>query len=157
MKYMYAIALGVAKNRSLPPPPSVPADYGRLLTNIQKELGLSDRQLSKLAGYKAGPKDNTMGRLRRGEGSIRQAMAVRDVLVRAGGEVPPVPISGTGTSVDATEQSAWLREWIELGNRLHEHASEAQFEKYVADLRELVGALEKVARHMAAIAHPLAR
>lgn len=151
MKHMYAIALSVARTRSLPPPPVVPATYGEMLSALQRELGLTDREMAKLAGRKGGVKDQTMYRLRNGTGSVKSAIAVRDVLLKRGKVVPPLPIAGVD---QATRVEPWLKAWIELGTRLHDHASEEQFAKCFSDVRDLVEALERVSHHMAAISQP---
>lgn len=87
---------------TLPPSPVVPAAYGEILTSFQRELGLTDRQLAELAGRKAGPKDQTMYRLRAGTGSVKSAVAVRDALRKMGKDVPPVPIAGSGAMAKPT-------------------------------------------------------
>jgi hypothetical protein len=151
MKHMYAIALSVARTRSLPAAPVVPASYGEVLDALRKELGKTDRELARLAGHKGGPKDQTMRRLRVGTGSVKSAIAVRDALVKLGKDVPPVPIPGSAAS---PRLEHWMQQWVDLGKRLREHASDEQFEKCVADVRGLVEALELVTRHLTAISRP---
>jgi hypothetical protein len=152
---MYAIALGVARNRVLPAAPTVPSTYGEQLTVIQRDLGVSDRELARVAGRKGGPKDQTMRRLRIGTGSIKSAVAVRDALIKLGAkDVPPVPVVGT---TQTPRLEGWQQRWIELGRRIRAHATDEQFAKCVADLNDLADALERVAHHMAAISRPPAR
>lgn len=155
MKYICAIALAVARNRSLPTAPSIPADYGEVLTILQKELGLSDRDLARRAGYRGGPKEQVMYRLRTGTGSVKSAIAVRSVLVKLGKAVPPVPVPGSEVARGAGGGEPWLEEWVALGRRLHDNASDEQFSEYIIGLRGLVDAMERVARQMAAISRPL--
>jgi len=159
----------MARIRRLPPPPSVPAAYGAILAAAQKELGLTDRELARLAGRKGDKKDQTMYRLRRGQGSVKSALDVRQALVARGANVPPLPLRGIepepepqpqperrletrvgdhatpAPTVQGTQQEPWRELWISLGKRIHDNATEEQFRKCVGDLSKLADALEKVA------------
>lgn len=92
---MSAIRLDVvAKKSARPSAPKVPKAYGKMLVDRAKaELGLDRSEVADFAGIS----DVTAWRIETGhvDGSVKAANAMREVLLRNGLDVPPVPVGAT--------------------------------------------------------------
>lgn len=80
----------VTRSRGKPLAPKPPVEYGAVLMEHRKALGLERGELAKLAGVDY----NTVLRNETGmaERSVKGANAIRDALVKQGRDVPPVPV-----------------------------------------------------------------
>lgn len=133
----------------------VDAVYGALLADTADSMGLTGREVAKLAGYKGGEKDLTLWRLKTGKGSFASARAVRKVLVAKGAVLPPVPIPGEEPSPPPKPEPRWRQNWVVLGEVLHKYATEEQFMQLVIELRKLAEAHQRVKLGITAVSYPL--
>lgn len=120
--------------------PRPSAEWGRRAVELAASIGKSKQDLARESGYTGGPKDPTIDRLVRGEGSLLLAYAVRRTLKNWGLDVSLLP------ALDEDEDMPdWKREWIELGERLWQLASDERFQVEIDRIRDVIRAHELVA------------
>jgi hypothetical protein len=117
------------------------AEWGRRAVELAAAIGKSKQELARAAGYTGGPKDPTIDRLVRGQGSLLLAFAVRRALKDWGIDVSVLPpLEG-----DSSLLPDWQQEWNELGEQLHRVATPERFQVEVDRVRKVVEAHELVA------------
>lgn len=125
------------KQRSKPRPS---AEWGRRAVDLAASIGKTKQDLARESGYTGGPKDPTIDRLMRGQGSLALAYAVRRTLKNWGLDVSKLP-----TLDDDEDLPEWKREWIALGDRLWQLADEKRFQVEIDHIRAVIHAHEVVA------------
>lgn len=129
------IPFGVTTKSSKPPQPS--AEFGRRALELATSLGKTRQDL-----VRATSRDmKTLDRLVRGEGSLLYAYRVLAVLRDWGADVSTLPSLERGEP----PLEDWLREWIDLGRRLHDLASEERYLVEVRRIADVIRAHELVA------------
>lgn len=116
-------------------------EWGKRAVELATAIGKSKQDLARAAGYTGGPKDVTIDRLMRGQGSMLLAFAVKRALKDWGIDVSLLP------PLDGEESALpdWQREWNELGERLRQVASPERFQVEVDRVIKVIEAHELVA------------
>lgn len=132
------------KQRSKPAPRRPSADFGRIAVELAASVGKNKQDLAKAAGRTGGPKDATINRLARGEGSLALAIDVRDALERWGADISKLPALPVGE--DSLESMPdRLRAWVSTGEELLDVASPERFDVELERVREVIRAHHIVA------------
>lgn len=126
--------------------PHPSAEWGRRAVEMAASIGKSKQDLARESGYTGGPKDPTIDRLARGQGSLVLAYAVKRTLKKWGLDVSQLPPLDGDADDDGGSMDDKLREAIEIVRRLWEVASDERFQLEVERLAELVRAHELVAQ-----------
>jgi hypothetical protein len=117
------------------------AEFGKGVVALLAELGKSREDLLRATKYSG---TSTIERLTRGEGSMLFAIHAKRALKEWGadvGKLPPLDDAEDG----GEPLEEWQREWRELGERLHQLASDKRFQVEVDRIREVIRAHELVA------------
>ncbi len=131
-----------SKREAHEPPP----EFGRRAVELAATIGKTREDILRATGRSG---ESTIARLVRGDGSMFFALAVKKALRGWGLDVSKLPSlgeedeEGAAGSLGSTEE--WLREWIELGERLHQVASEKRFQVEIERVRQVIRAHELVA------------
>lgn len=113
--------------------------FGQRVFELAAELGKTKQDVMRATNAS----QSTIDRLARGNGSMRFALSVKKVLKDWGADmskVPPLDEDAMNGPIDE-----WMREWIAVGERLHELASEKRFQVEVDRVRDVIRAHELVA------------
>lgn len=126
--------------------PHPSAEWGRRAVELAASIGKTKQDLARESGYTGGPKDPTIDRLVRGQGSLLLAYAVKRTLKKWGIDVSQLPPLDGDEDQDAGAMDDKLREGLEVIRRLWELASDERFRLEIERLEELVRAHELVAQ-----------
>lgn len=134
----------------------VPAWYGKQLMDHVAALGMTPEQLAKEIDRAKNP---TLDRLVQGRGSMIVARAVRRFITDRGRTIGPVPEHGEPPPLPQPEEvnskrPEWMREWISVGERIHELATDEEFTLIRDQVRNFMDALVTIRGSRRAVMHP---
>lgn len=109
---------------------------------LAREHWGTNANILKHMGYKGSHKNETLRRLEHGKGSDTSARALRDALKRDGADISRLPPM---YPEEEPETESWREQWNRYGELLHTYAP-VIYKRYVDEMRDLAGALERQAK-----------
>jgi hypothetical protein len=97
-------------------------DYGEAISDLAIKEFKTNAAVIKAAGYDGSDKNENLRLLKKGKGSDRFARSLEDALRKRGVNISTLPPMFPDDETKAADD--WRREWIWIGEMLHEYARE---------------------------------
>lgn len=125
-----------------------PAGFWTVAQRLAASVGKDKQDLMDETGREGA---STYERLEKGNGSLLIAHSIKAALIKWKADVATLPPLDDAT-VEGDEP--WRREWIEIGELVHEHAPKEWLDAKLAELRRMANACETIRDELAELSRP---